>query len=797
MAEIRQNRRRPGTGGYREQEGASAGNGYKRADNGSLRGSGYERTGQFSRQTDYYKDLEEDTMPWSEFDTDEEEFVQRRRPKRKKQKGVLGLLSALGPILYFPMMIFYLEFAFHIYMGEGIRYLPVWLFFSVSMGFFLSLFTINFSFRANRIITYILTFLVSLVYMIEMMTKKILATYYQLFSIAKTAAGNKLTDYMDSIIKGIMGNLFGLLLMLLPVIFIFTVGRNFYNFKRKWIGLSGVVAGAVVVTHLLGLLVVHLPWKGDYTPGALYGIDTNADDQVKQLGVATMLRLDLKHTIFGVKVKRDDDFTNPTFAAETNPAMEPTGESSANVNVNLPDQQTGLFTNTDTSPNVMNVDLETLAANAPDEDLAWLCKYFNSQTPTNKNQYTGAFKDYNVIFITAEGLTGYGISEELTPTLWKLSHEGFVFNNFYTALHFTSTAGGECQNMLGLYPKNGGEIITQDSGAKGTNWYFNLAQQLNRAGYVSAGYHANGDMYKRQACHTNMGYKWSQEESGFELEWDAAQNKAMWPQSDLYTIEQTIDQYINSDKPFNVYYLTISGHMQYGFEGNAMARKNRDAVSNTPYTELTQGYLATCIELDKSMEYLLKRLEEAGIADKTLIVLAPDHIPYFNIANIEELAGKSFVDGDTAALADALNESMISDYNLYKNTLIMWSGSMKEPVQVDKVCCQVDILPTVSNLLGLEYDSRMLSGTDILSDSAGLVAFNSGCWLSDAGYYDRYEETFTPAAGVSMTPQEQEDYVAAMRKQVANRRAIAEICLKDDAYEYIFPGTKNSSSFSP
>ena len=69
--------------------------------------------------------------------------------------------------------------------------------------------------------------------------------------------------------------------------------------------------------------------------------------------------------------------------------------------------------------------------------------------------------------------------------------------------------------MLGLYPKNGNPIITQDSGAAGTNWYFNLAQQLNRAGYVSAGYHANGDMYKRQACHTNMGYKWCQEESGF------------------------------------------------------------------------------------------------------------------------------------------------------------------------------------------------------------------------------------------------------------------------------------------
>ena len=228
-----------------------------------------------------------------------------------------------------------------------------------------------------------------------------------------------------------------------------------------------------------------------------------------------------------------------------------------------------------------------------------------------------------------------------------------------------------------------------------------------------------------------------------------------------------------------------------------MAKKNQAAVSGTGYTELTQGYLATCIELDKSMEYLVRRLEEAGIADKTLIVLAPDHIPYFNVGNMEELAGKSFVSGDTADLADALDESMISDYNLYKNTLIMWTGSMKEPVQVDKICCQVDILPTISNLLGLEYDSRMLSGTDILSDSAGLVAFNSGCWLSDAGYYNRYEGTFTPAAGVTMTAEQQEEYVAAMRKVVANRRAISEICLEDDAYEYIFPGTKNSSSFSP
>ena len=59
-------------------------------------------------------------------------------------------------------------------------------------------------------------------------------------------------------------------------------------------------------------------------------------------------------------------------------------------------------------------------------------------------------------------------------------------------------------------------------------------------------------------------------------------------------------------------------------------------MCGTVYSETTQAYLATVIECDKAVEYLIQRLEEAGIADNTLIVLAPDHIPYFNVAAIEE-----------------------------------------------------------------------------------------------------------------------------------------------------------------
>ena len=715
--------------------------------------------------------------------------------RRKKPKGFLGFLSVSGPVLFFPIMLFYLELAFHIYMGAGIKYLPVWLCFSVSMGFFFSLFAINFGPRVNKAITYVLTVLSSLVFGIEMMTKKILAQYYQLFSVAETAADNKLTDYMDAIIKGILGNIFGIVLMLIPVIFIFAVGRRFYDFERKHIRLTGIVLGLFVLTHVLGLLVINLPWKGDYTPKALYATDTNVDDQVQQLGVITMLRLDLKHSVFGVKKNLDDDFDTPIYSTEDNnpsenESEEGTTEAESNQNL-LPN---GKPANTDTSPNMMNVDLTALAEAAPNDEVSWLCRYFNSVVPTNKNEYTGMFEGYNVIFITAEGLTGYGISKELTPTLYKMSNEGFVFNNFYTALHYTSTSGGECQNMLGLYPKNGNPMIMKEGGARGINWYFSLAQQLNRSGYSSIGFHANRDMYGRYVSHTNLGYKWIQGDSGFTME-PKANGDPIWPQSDLYCMEQTVDQYINSEQPFNAYYVTISGHQRYGFNGeNAMSLKNKDAVINTPYSENTQAYLATVVELDKALEYLLQRLEQAGIADKTLIVLAPDHIPYFDVATIGELAGKNFTSGDSQALAESLDESMLTDYDVYKSSLIMWSASMEEPVNVDKICCQVDILPTLSNLLGLEYDSRMMSGTDILSDSQPLVAFNSGCWLTDAGYYNRYTGEFTPAAGITMDAAQIEEYVASMKKTVNNRRMISEIVLNNNGYEYIFPGTKNSSS---
>lgn len=669
--------------------------------------------------------------------------------------------------LYLPLLLVYLEVVLHLATGNAMTYFPIYLLFSLSAGSLLALLPILLPPLAGRILTVLLSFLLTLLFAAELIAKHTLQAYYPL-STLETAAGNRLSDYAGVILPATAAALPLLLLFFLPTLLLWPLFRWGLAQGQPPRRGAAIFAAAAVAFHLLGLAVVHAPWPGDLTPAKLYRSDTNFDDQVEQLGLVTMLRLDVKHMLFPAKAGLDSDFDGLD-------GLDSSGDGSGGDTSAVEEQPV-----IDTSPNVMDVDLDSLAANAPNEDVSWLANYFSSASPTRKNEYTGMFKGYNVIQLVIEGFSGYAIDPELTPTLYKLANEGFVFNNYYTALHYTSTSNGECQTLLGLYPKNGNPITMKRTGVLGTNAYFSLAQQLGREGYQVLGYHGNYDMYGRQASHTNLGYTWKQFGTGLDVD-TTSSGEIAWPARDTQVIENSVDDYISSDQPFHVYYLTISGHMPYS--NNRIVQPYLDQVRALPYSQTTQNYMATVMEVDRALELLLQKLEEAGKLDKTLIIATGDHIPYSNAGVLEELSGRTF--GSSKDL-EALNESAI-DFDVYKNTLILWSASMEEPVQVDKPCCQVDILPTVSNLLGLEYDSRMLSGRDILSDSEGLVIFTSRSWRSDRGFYNRYTQTFTPTEGVTMTQEEQDQYVSTMKKLVEYKLACTPMIVENDFYNLLFP----------
>ena len=101
---------------------------------------------------------------------------------------------------------------------------------------------------------------------------------------------------------------------------------------------------------------------------------------------------------------------------------------------------------------------------------------------------------------------------------------------------------------------------------------------------------------------------------------------------------------------------------------------------------------------------------------------------------------------------------------------------------VDKPCSQVDILPTLSNLLGLKYDSRILSGTDVLSEADPIVIFFSNSWLTERGMYNRYTGEFEPAQGVEMTEEEEKVYVENVKYLATNRLKLAQLIIENDYY---------------
>ena len=725
--------------------------------------------------------------------------------------------------LSIPFFFIWLELVFHLYMRLDMIYAPVFLLFAFAAGMLCTGVLFLLPERAARITGAVLVTGLSLLFTVECICKDILQQYYQIFSAAETAAGNHLTDYAPAVAQSLVKNIPGILLMFVLPVGLFAAGLVFMGpvkgrkkkqnsttgtkedekvvqeqpvqgkrvRKRWWTvrrqtafvrGGAFLVFGALIYVLALGTVFI-LPWKGDFTPGRLYQSDTNADDQVEQLGLITMLRLDVKHSLFGApqnSLPEIRDGASMTASGDDSSSGEGTGaDGNADGTDNGENSEGGGQTQEKEYPyNEMNIDFEAMKASAPNDSSKWLDEYFASTVPTRQNEYTGMFEGYNVIFITAEGFSGYMIDPELTPTLYKLSHEGFVFNNFYSALHFTSTSGGEFQNLTGLYPKAGFPVSMTETGKQSTYLPFTLANQLNKKGYTSIGYHFNQNMYGRELSHPNLGYDWRQfTKCDRPLTPETNQNgDAHWPQSDDYMVEQTFDEYA-AQQPFNVYYLTISGHLPYGFSDSMMSYFNKDAVSDLPYSEKTKAYIAANLELEKGLTRLVDYLEKAGIADKTVIALAPDHIPYSDIDVLEELAGRSF----NSSSLENLDEENV-DLDVYKNTWILWSGSMEEPVVVDKPCSQVDILPTLSNLLGLEYDSRMLAGTDVLSDSDPVVIFYSGSWLTDQGKYNRYTGEFTPAEGVEMTEEEKNVYVENVKYIVNSRLRLGQLIIENDYY---------------
>ncbi|MBR3308217.1 MAG: sulfatase-like hydrolase/transferase [Lachnospiraceae bacterium] len=421
------------------------------------------------------------------------------------------------------------------------------------------------------------------------------------------------------------------------------------------------------------------------------------------------------------------------------------------------------------------IDFAALKNESNDEIVKALCDYFGAKESMEVNEYTGLFKDYNLIYICAEAFSDYGIDPEITPVLWDMAHSGIVLHNYYNS-YINTTTNGEFSLDLSLWPD---VSRTADRGAAAGSFPqsaalympFGLGKLFTAEGAVAYGYHDYlGDYYKRRLSWANLGYeqlKFMDEGMTFS---------SYWPASDLEMFEQSMEDYVNEDR-FHANYMTFSGHGPYR-PSNEMYVRNIAEVTNRgiydKYSDITViGYFCGEFELERAMEYMLKRLEEAGKLENTVIVLSGDHFPY----QVPESARKDLNHG----------EELDTVFEQYHSTCIIYNAGLKEPIDCYEYCCNVDILPTVLNLMDIPYDSRLLMGTDVFSDGVHRARLYNGSFLTDYVYYDKNSgEARYVYEGDELGEEELEAYFEAMRDYTEKEYVASINMLKTDFYLYVW-----------
>ncbi len=651
---------------------------------------------------------------------------------------------SLWPLFFFPMALLYHELLLHafdrtiLFWDTPLVYI---LLFSAAGGFLLSALVDILPRRAAHIVTYALCVFWTVLTCIEYCCKSYFKSYWGLSFITQMT-GNVVGNFFSTMLEIIFGRIVFILLSFLPLVLLIILRRRLLPGKTLSVRCRVIALAVFAVCQAAGSVLCYTGEdRADYT----YNYVT--DYAVPRFGLAATIRLEAQYAIFGLPDA---------------PVIQ--------VDEPVPDEPVVY------DYNKMELDFTATSDLVGGSTLENMHNYFSSKTASQQNEYTGMFKGKNLIQITAEAFSPYVISKELTPTLYKLTHEGFVFTNYYQPGWGQSTTGGEFAHMTGIIPTwvNGNLSFY----ASHQDYMpFALGNQFRALGYTTVAYHNNSyTYYNRHLTHPNLGYDYYGQGNGLTL------TVPGWPYSDLEMMELTapayIEDYVNTGKPFHAYYMSVSGHANWGW-GNAMSAKNREAaVAAYPNaSQPVQGYIAANLELEYALTYLLEQLEAAGIADDTVICMTADHYPYALVADevdyYQELSGK---------------QDSELDISRYKNTWLLWSGSMESSVTVRTPCSAIDILPTVSNLFGLEFDSRLMSGHDVFAQNYNasqastcmplvILPTNRGySWITAAGTYDAKTRTFTPNPGITVA----DDYVKTVSSLIDAKYSYARQLIQYD-----------------
>ena len=613
---------------------------------------------------------------------------------------------------FFPAAILYMELVLRLwsnrpFWGMGLLYV---LLFSVAAGVFCNLLASLFPERARRVVHWVLLSGFTLIFIVQTVFYTIFRGYAELDTMA--IASTVVDNFFLETIRVMSTAVLPILLLLLPL----ALFQALHLWKSRPVSGGKGLVSAVVLVLLLHTVTVGaiMGGQGGYVPlRSIYREHFTLNLATQNFGLVTGMRLDAQYMIFG---QPEPDLAEVMVAIERPaPTPPPTPEPVAPMEEEEPEEEEVI----DFGYNVLDIDFAALLETETQPEIREMHEFFMHRQPTPRTEFTGMFEGKNLIWILGEAFHGLAIHPEITPTLYRLRNEGMYFSNFYTPDTGFSTTGGEFGTLLGMIPTN------RNAFPQTEHKYlpFAFGNQFRAKGYETWAFHNHNHTFNsRHRTHPNLGYEFIAIGNGLDI-------ARHWPASDLDMMQATVDHFIDAEQ-FHVYYLTVSGHLEYNFFGNTMAARHQETVAHLPYSTGPRAFLATQIELDLAIAYLIERLEQAGRLADTVFVLSSDHYPYgLSHGEMEELGG--------APIADPL-------IDVHRSPLIIWNSELEAQTVIETYSSFYDLMPTLSNLFGLPFDSRLVIGTDILSGADPFVRFASRSWVSQYGQFNSRTGNFTP-----------------------------------------------------
>ena len=396
---------------------------------------------------------------------------------------------------------------------------------------------------------------------------------------------------------------------------------------------------------------------------------------------------------------------------------------------------------------------QTYAANkerskASEADLKPVEEYIQQHYAKPNPEYFGMAKGRNVIYIHLESFQQFLIDYklkvddkeyEVTPFLNSLYHskETFAFSNVFNQVKAGKTSDAETMIETGLFGLNQGSFMVNYGG---TNTQQAAPFILSKNGYnSSAVFHGNaGSFWNRNTAYKQWGYNYFFDASYFTKQ--NSSNSFQYGLNDKYMLKDSIKYLERLQQPFYTKFITVSNHYPYttSLSGDDLGfplAKTQDETIN--------GYFATANYLDSSIKAFFDYLKESGLYKNSIIILYGDHYGISNSRNpaLAPLLGK--------------NSETWSSYDnamLQRVPYMVVIPGMDKGGIIDTYGGEIDMLPTLEHLLGIESNKFLQVGQDMLSpEHDQIVAFRSANYFVTPEYTSYSGRTYYTKTGEEIT----------------------------------------------